>query len=286
MQQTVYLNDQFMPLEQAKISPLDRGFLFGDGVYEVIPSYSGKFVGFDLHIERLKRSLAAIKIELNWTTDKWRSIAERLLEENGSGNLSVYIHVSRGADVKRAHAYKTFNSPTVFALTTEIPAPKVANIDKVEGLSVVTQEDIRWQRCDVKSTALLGNIMHFQHAYDQGVAETILYNKDRQVTEASTSNVFVIKNNCITTPPLDSQLLPGVTRHIVLDIIRSKTQYEVGEEIVTFDDLKQADEVWLTSASKEVAPVTLIDGDPVADGKVGGLWLAIMSLFEQHKFDA
>ena len=285
MQQIVYLNDQFLPLEKARISPLDRGFLFGDGVYEVIPSYSGKFVGFELHIERLKRNLAALEIVLGWTVDDWFEVTSKLLSEHGSGNLSVYIHVSRGADIKRSHSYDQGLTPTIFAYAFETMPPKVADKDKVTGLKVVTQEDIRWRQCHIKSTALLGNVMHFQHAHRNDVAETVLYNAQGEVTEASTSNIFVVKGQKITTPPLDNQLLPGITRHLVLDILSTKTDYRIEEATLSLTDLYTADEVWLTSASKEIVPVTMIDNKRVANGEVGDTWLTAMSLYTQNKFN-
>jgi D-alanine transaminase len=284
MQQVAYLNNQFLPLEDARISPLDRGFLFGDGVYEVIPSYSGKFVGFQLHIQRLQRNLDALEIPLDWNTERWFTIASRLLEENGSGNLGIYLHVSRGADVRRFHGYGQGLMPTVFAYAFEITSPKVADRNKVDGLSVVTQEDIRWQQCHIKSTALLGNVMHFQHAYNNEAAETILYNRQGEITEASTSNIFVVTGKKIATPPLDNQLLPGITRHIVLDIIRTKTDYVVEEISLSLDDLCSADEVWLTSASKELAPVIMIDDQAIADGQIGDIWLDVMSYYAKNKF--
>lgn len=285
MQQIAYLHNQFIPLEEARISPLDRGFLFGDGVYEVIPSYSGQCVGFRLHIERLQRNLAALNISLDWSVEDWLSIAEQLLKENSGDNLAVYLHVSRGTDVKRFHGYKDGLTPTVFAYAFDITPPKEADKNKVVGLNVLTQEDIRWRKCHIKSTALLGNVMHFQHAYSQNIAETVLYNEDGDVTEASTSNIFVVKGQSVLTPSLDKQLLPGITRHIVLDILKTKTDLRVEERVVSLEELRLADEVWLTSASKELAPVVMIDNQAVADGQIGDTWLNVMSLYKQHKFD-
>ena len=285
MQSIAYLNNQFLPLEEARISPLDRGFLFGDGVYEVIPSYSGHFVGFKLHIERLQRNLTALNIPLDWSVEDWFDVAKTLLNSNNGDNLGVYIHVSRGADVKRFHAYAPGLVPTVFAYAFDIASPKVANKDKVAGLSAVTQLDMRWQQCHIKSTALLGNVLHFQHAHSQEAAETILYNTADEVTEASTSNVFMVKRGEIWTPPLDNQLLPGITRHIIVDILKTKSHCVIKEKKFSLDDLRQADEVWLTSSGKEIAPVTLMDGEPVGTGLVGDVWLEAMSYYVQHKFD-
>ncbi len=170
---TVFLNGDYMPVEQAKISPLDRGFLFGDGIYEVIPSYAGKMVGFQNHINRMNDGLKAIGIELNWSDDQWSTLCENLSAKNGGGSLGIYLHVSRGADTKRFHAFPENVTPTVFAMTFEISPPKAPSLATVgKGYSLSTTEDLRWQRCHIKSTSLLGNVLHFQEGYAVGNLET------------------------------------------------------------------------------------------------------------------
>ena len=200
-----YLNGTYMPIEQAKISPMDRGFLFGDGVYEVIPSYSGKLVGGQLHANRMDRGLQEIGIKVDPKSATWTDIASGLIERNHEtieGNsVGVYIHVSRGADSKRFHAYPEGVEPTIFAFAFKISDSLAADKSKVSGLEVNTQEDLRWKRCHIKSTSLLGNVMHFQQSQADGVNETILYNPQREITEASVSNVFVVKDGQIATPP-------------------------------------------------------------------------------------
>ena len=285
---TVFLNGDFMPMEDAKISPMDRGFLFGDGIYEVIPSYQGQMVGFGPHIDRMQSGLAAIEIELSnaensWNHDKWRSVCEQLIARNGSGNLGLYLHVSRGTDSKRFHAYPEGVTPTVFCFTFDIPAPPVADKDAVTGYKIATEEDLRWQRCNIKSTALLGNVMHFQHGYAQGNNETILYNAKGEITEGSACNAYIVKDGAVITPPLDNQILPGITRLMLLDILRKDTSIPVIERTITKDEMFDADEIWLTSSSKEIAPVVEIDGKPVGDGRPGDVWVAAQTLYSAHK---
>ena len=279
-----YLDGAYLPIEEAKISPLDRGFLFGDGVYEVVPSYAGSMVGFAPHIARMQDGLAAIGMTLDWSESDWAELCNRLISENGTGNLGLYLHVSRGADTRRFHAFPKNVNPTVFAFTFEIAPPPVADKALAHGYHVATAKDLRWRRCHIKSTALLGNVLHFQQGYESNCDETILYNSNNELTEASACNAFIVKDGVVITPPLDNQLLPGITRHIVLDILRKDSVIKVEERVVTMDEVNNADEVWITSSSKEIAPVTQIDGVPVGDGQVGDVWLAAQTLYSANKF--
>lgn len=281
----VYLNNCYMPMAEAKISPMDRGFLFGDGVYELIPSYQGQMVGFAPHIDRLNRSLAEVGIELDWSHQQWREVCDNLMEKNGSGNLAVYLHISRGMDMKRFHAYPENITPTVFAFAFEIPSAPVADKSKVVGYKVATHQDLRWDRCQIKSTALLGNVMHFQHGYHQGANETLLYNERNELTEASACNAYIVKNGVVITPPVDNQILSGITRYILLDLLRKDGSITVEERPVTMDEVFAADEVWVTSSSKEIVPVIEVDGKPVGDGQVGDVWLAAQSIYSAGKFN-
>jgi D-alanine transaminase len=282
---TVYLNGQYMPMSEAKISPMDRGFLFGDGIYEVIPSYDGRLVGFGPHLDRMQDGLNAIELNLIIDQGAWRTICEELSKRNGGGNLGLYFHVSRGADTKRHHAYPEDIEPTLYAFSFDIPPAPEPDKTKATPYRVSTTEDLRWKRCNIKSTALLGNVMHYQHGHSRGNNETILYNQDRELTEASACNVYVIKNGVVITPDLDYQKLPGITRLMLLDILRKDNSIEVEERVVTLDELLDADEVWISSSSKELAPVVSIDDKPVGDGKIGDVWLAAQTLYTQHKFD-
>ena len=281
----VFLNDSYVPMAEAKISPMDRGFLFGDGIYEVVPSYDGQIVGFAPHIERMNNGLAAVDIAFRWPIQQWKEVCDNLIEKNGSGNLALYLHVSRGADTRRFHAYPEGVEPTVFAFAFEIPAEPVADKSKVTGYKVTTERDLRWERCQIKSTALLGNVMHFQHGYEQGANETLLYNERNELTEASACNAYIVKSGVVITPPADNQILAGITRHILLDLLRKEGSIAVEERIVTMDEVFDADEVWVTSSSKEVVPVLEIDGKSVGDGKIGDVWLAAQTIYSAGKLN-
>jgi len=282
---TVYLNGEYMPMSEARISPMDRGFLFGDGIYEVVPSYAGRLVGFAPHLLRMQQGLDAIEIKLNVEHEAWRRIAQELIERNGGGNLGIYFHVSRGADTQRHHAYPEGLKPTLYAFAFEIPPAPVADKNAASVYTVATAEDLRWKRCNIKSTALLGNVMHYQYGYAQGHKETILYNSDGEITEAAACNVFVVSKGVVATPLLDHQKLPGITRLMLLEILRRDGSIPVEERVIALAELDSADEVWLTSSSKEIAPVLSIDGKPVGTGEVGDVWLAAQRLYSTHKFD-
>lgn len=280
----VYLNGQFVAKEEAKISPMDRGFLFGDGIYEVIPSYNGKTVGLGLHLERMQNGLDAIGIK--YDTNELKAVCLELIKANPGPSVGLYLHVSRGTDVKRYHAFPTDVAPTVFAYSFEIAPEQKPEKATVKPLKVATDSDLRWSRCHIKSTSLLGNVLHFQKGYDHGLDETLLFNEHDQLTEASASNAYIVKDGVVITPPLDDQLLPGVTRRLLLDVLAADGSIKVEERIVTREEVLSADEVWITSSSKEIAPVVEIDGQPVGDGQIGDVWLAAQTLYTQNKFDA
>jgi D-alanine transaminase len=280
-----YLNGDYLPLEEAKISPMDRGFLFGDGIYEVIPSYSGRMVGFGPHIDRMRDGLAAIDIGLERSEDDWREVCEELLRANGSGDLGLYLHVSRGADTRRFHAYPESVTPTVFAFTFSIPPSPVADKSTTPTYSVTTSQDLRWKRCNIKSTALLGNVMHFNQGYQGGNNETILYNAAGELTEASACNVYIVKDGKVATPDTDHQILPGITRLLLIEILRADGSIPIEERVVTLDELRHADEVWISSSTKEVAPVLMVDEAPVGNGEVGDVWEKAQTLFSDYKYD-
>ena len=280
-----FLNGSYMPIEEVKISPLDRGFLFGDGIYEVIPSYHGKTVGLGPHIARMNDGLNAVEIKLNWSDDQWHELCTTLCEKNGNGNLGIYLHVTRGADTKRHHAYPTGIEPTVFAYTFEILEPPVPDRNTVKPYTCSTAHDLRWHRCNIKSIALLGNVMHFQQGHIKGDGEVLLYNDNDELTECGACNAFVVKDGVVATPPLDSQILPGITRALTLKVLREDGSIPVEERVITMDEVRNADEIWITSSSKELAPVIKLDGNPVGDGKVGKIWEAAAKLYQAQKFD-
>ncbi|MEW9799555.1 aminotransferase class IV [Alteromonas sp. CYL-A6] len=286
---TAYLNGQYLALSEARISPMDRGFLFGDGIYEVIPSYQGKTVGLNAHLARMKRGLAALSIDPDMDDEAWRTVVATLIEKNRSdipeGNIGLYLHVSRGADTRRFHAYPTNVTPTVFAFAFAIAPPQPLRRELAKPLFVALEEDLRWQRCHIKSTSLLGNVMHFQQAAASGLHETILFNREQEVTEASSSNVFMVKDGVIYTPPLDNQLLPGITRALVLEALNAGN-FTVREQVFSVQALLDADEVWLTSSSKEIAPVGRVGDTIIGDGQPGPVWEAAINAYHRMKFDA
>lgn len=284
---TAFLNDLYLPLEQAKISPMDRGFLFGDGIYEVIPTLQGKPVGMAAHLARMQNGLDALEIDNPKSDEAWLSLVTRLVEENkttlNADSIGIYIQVSRGTVMTRGHGYPDDIEPTVFAFAFATAPPPVADRTAVTGYSVITGEDKRWQRCNIKSTSLLGNVMHFQQSKAAGKQEIILLNQQGEVTEASSCNVFVIKDGVIMTPPLDHQILPGITRKLVIDSLE-REGIVVRQWAITKAMLHSADEVWLTSSSKEIGPVLSLDDKPVGSGKAGEMWLKAITAFNKHKF--
>ncbi|GAB5414910.1 MAG: D-amino acid aminotransferase [Congregibacter sp.] len=281
----VYLNGEYMPMSEAKISPMDRGFLFGDGIYEVIPCYAGRTVGLAPHMKRMQDGLDAIEINTRLDVDEWRDIVGKLASLNPLENQGIYIQVSRGADSKRHHAMPSNITATRYAFSFEIPPPPVADKALAPRYAVSATRDLRWQRCHIKSTSLLGNVLHYQHGHAKGYQETLLFNDRDELTEAAACNVFIVKDGVIATPDLDHQKLPGITRFMLLDILRKHSQLKVEERCVTRAEVDNADEVWLTSSSKEVAPVVAIDGKPVADGEIGDTWLKAQTLFSEHRYD-
>ena len=282
---TAFLNGEFVPLEQAKISPMDRGFLFGDGIYEVIPSYEGKLIGLDLHLARLENGLKEIRIDIPWHRAELIRILNGLMDKNGKGNLGIYLQITRGVSMKRNHASPGNTAPTLFAYTFDIPAPVTGDPNKVTHWEVTTSQDLRWQRCHIKSTSLLGNVLHMMEGVNDGAGEILLFNAKNQLTEAGACNVFVVHGTHVKTPPLDQHKLAGVTRDMTLHILREHSSLGVFETQITKDEVLAADEVWLSSSTKELEPVVSIDGLPVGDGKPGPVWSQAQSLFDIHRFD-
>ncbi|MGC6481894.1 MAG: D-amino acid aminotransferase [Porticoccaceae bacterium] len=280
-----YLNGKYLPIAEAKISPLDRGFLFGDGVYEVVPSYDGKLVGFLPHLQRMNEGLEAISIATGWSEQQWLDLCLKLIQKNGAGDLGVYLQISRGTYETRSHRFPDKVNPTIFAFCFEIPPAPVADKSLVKTYTVSTARDIRWDRRDIKSTSLLGNVLHYQQGVDQGNQETLLFNERNELTEASSCNAFIVKDGTVITPPLDHEKLPGITRQILIDVLRNDGKIPVEERTVSMTEVSEADEVWITSSSREIAPVIAIDFKPVGDGQVGDIWLAAQTLFCANRFN-
>ena len=274
----IYLNGEFMPIEQAKIPVLDRGFIFGDGVYEVIPAYSRRPFRLAEHLARLQASLDAIRIANPNTGAKWSELVARIIEGNPWEDQNVYLQITRGV-AKRDHAFPKGLKPTVFLMATELITPS-AGLMKT-GAQAIVLPDFRWLRCDIKSTSLLGNCMLRTQAAEAGCTEAILV-RDGELTEASASNVFVVKNGTVLAPPKSHLILPGITYDVVLEILRGNA---IAHEVrpVEESELRSADEIWVTSSSREVLPITSLDGRPVGPGKPGPVGSRVHALYQQYK---
>jgi len=275
----VYLNGKFIPLEEACVPVMDRGFLFGDGVYELIPVYGGRPFRLSQHMERLDNSLESVRMENPLQLDVWERIFARLTDSPSDVDQLLYLQVTRGVDRTRNHLFPRGAEPTVFVMTwtAEPRDPDIA----AKGIAAVVLEDNRWHRCDIKATALLGNVLLRQAAQDAGAAEAILV-RDRLVTEGSSTNPFIVQDGEILTPPVSDRLLRGVTRDLVLELARG-ADMPCAERHITRDELETADELWISSSSREVQPVTLLDGKLVGEGLPGALWRRMDDLYQNYK---
>jgi D-alanine transaminase len=278
----VYLNGEFMPIEDAKISVLDRGFIFGDGVYEVIPAYSRRPFRLAEHLARLQASLDAISLANPLDDARWSELVGRIVAGNPWEDQNVYLQITRGV-ARRDHAFPKGLKPTVFLMASELVTPS-AELMK-SGAKAIVLPDFRWLRCDIKSTSLLGNCMLRTLAAEAGCVEAILV-REGEMTEASASNVFVVKNGTVLAPPKSHLILPGITYDVVLEILRGNAiPHEVRP--VKEAELRSADEIWVTSSSREVLPITTLDGKPVGHGESAGrpgpVGAKVHALYQQFK---
>ena len=280
MPDIVYLNGKFMPIEEAYVPVLDRGFIFGDGVYEVVPAYSKHPFQLAEHLRRLQYSLDKVRITNPHSDAEWAQLIAEIIKRNNGDDQSVYFQVTRGV-AKRDHAFPKGVTPTVFMMSNPLVTPSPALVDS--GVACISAEDYRWLNCDIKSVSLLGNCMLRQLSADVDAAETILF-RDGRLTEASSSNVFIVRNGVVLTPPKDNLVLPGITYDVVLEIARAR-EFEVEVCDVTEADVRSAEEIWLTSSNKEVLAVTTLDGKPVGDGRPGPLFRRMHALYQQFKHD-
>jgi D-alanine transaminase len=275
---TVYLNGAFLPLEDARVSVLDRGFLFGDGVYEVIPVYSRRPFRLQEHLVRLQHSLDAIRLANPHGEAQWADLIRRLAAEAEWDDQGIYLQVTRGPG-PRDHAFPAEVRPTVFLMPMPLnpPAPALVEI----GVCAITAADDRWLHCDVKAISLLANVLLRQRSVDAGCAETLLL-RDGWLTEGSASNVFIVKAGVIATPPRSHLMLPGVTAEVVLELAR---QHAMPHEVrpIAEAELRAADEIWLTSTPKEVLAVTTLDGRPVGDGRPGPVFRRMHAAYQDYK---
>ncbi|MEY2701092.1 MAG: hypothetical protein RIQ52_1847 [Pseudomonadota bacterium] len=273
--QTVYLNGEFLPIDQARVSVMDRGFLFGDGVYEVIPVYGGRPLRLDEHLERLDASLKGIGMVSPLNREQWQAIFEQLIA--GPEDQSIYLQVTRGYAPKRDHAFPSVVQPTIFVMCNPIAAIPAS------GVAAITLDDTRWQFCNIKAVTLLANVLLKQEAVEHGAAEALLV-RDGHVLEGSSSNVFVLLDGMLITPPKGHQLLPGITRDLVLELA-ARHGIPYVERHITLDELRSADEVWVTSSTREVLPVVTLDGVTVGTGVPGALWERMNALYQDYKIE-
>jgi len=275
----VYLNGLYLPVEQATISVMDRGFLFGDGVYEVIPVFGNKLLRLDEHLNRLQNSLHRISLPDPHSNEEWAGIFSQLLKKNDGEDRAVYLQISRGVYAKRDLTIKTGHAPTVFAMLLQVASPDIEIVSA--GISVITVDDFRWNACDIKSTSLVASVMLKQQAVAAEVDDAILI-RNGVVSEGTASNVFLLKDGVILTPPTGSQLLPGITRDLVIEIAENNTIIVEQREIKEAE-LYSADEIWMTSSTREIAPVIRLNGEAVGSGSAGPMWKRIMDLYQQYK---
>ena len=258
---------------------MDRGFLFGDGVYEVFPVYNGLILGLESHLKRLQKGLDAINIVNPYDKKEWISIINKLISyHQENSKQAIYLQISRGCDDDRKHTHDKLK-PTVYIQSSPFKSP--TKNDLLIGSDAITRDDIRWSQCDTKAISLLANIMFAQEAKNHGVEEVILI-RDGIVTECSSSNLFLVKNNCIYTHPKGPYILPGITREIAIDCAKY-CDIEVKEVTFNKDSLMDADEVWISSSTREVVPITHIDDSPINNGKVGEIWSLIYDRYQAIK---
>lgn len=275
MSSIVYLNGEFLEKSEAKISVLDRGFIFADGVYEVMPVYNRYIFRLSEHLERLQKSLNAIHIVNPHSIAEWQSILQSLVERNPERDQSLYLQITRGV-AERDHIFDDNMMPTVFAMSRPLNKRQAD-----QGISAITHEDIRWKFCDIKSIALLPGVLLRYEAHKEGGKEAILI-KDGFLTEGAASNVFIVKDEHIKTPEKNHRLLSGITRDLVIELAQ-KHHLPCSETDVTEAELFTADEIWVTSSTQEIIPVTILDSKPVGSGEIGSIWRKMNSIYQTFK---
>jgi len=276
----VYLNGQFLPSDQAKVSVFDRGFLFGDSVYEVIPFYQGVGFRLDEHLQRLEYSLRALRISVDIDI---REVLSTLVASNGGGNMSVYLQITRGAAEKRSHVITEGLTPTVFACCQPIRDIYTDGSEAVSGIKVIVTADLRWRRCDIKSNGLLPNILVLQQAKEHHAQEALLQ-RDGHLTEGASCNFFIIERGVLYTPPLDTGILSGTTRALILEI--ADLQGIPRQECpIDYTRLINADEVWISSSTRAIVPVLQVDDQVIGNGKKGPLWKRFFEIFTRYQHD-
>jgi D-alanine transaminase len=273
-----YLNGDWLPLEQAQVSVLDRGFLFGDGVYEVIPVYDGRPLRLEQHLQRLQDSLDGIRLKNPLDVTHWRALIAELIQRSGAGNQLLYLQITRGS-APRDHAFPPAGTiPTVFLSSKGFNPPDDARFE--QGVRVGLAEDPRWQLCKLKTVNLLANVLLKQVAVDEGLDEMLLH-ANQQLTEGTSSNLFVVRDGAIATPPLSDNILPGITRGLIVELAR-QAGFKVEERAIALAELDHADEVWISSSTRELMPVIAIASHPVADGTPGPIARELQQAFRAY----
>lgn len=279
MMSTVYLDGQFLPIDQAKVSVMDRGFLFGDGVYEVIPVYSRRPFRLAEHLSRLQASLDGIRLANPHTAEQWADLVGKLVEATPAEDQSVYLQVSRGPMAVRNHAFPKTVTPTVFMLSEALVTPPAEQ--RAQGIAAVSAADVRWLRCDLKTTSLLANCLLRQLAVEAGCVETVLF-RDGFLTEGAASNIFAVKDGLLLAPPKNHLMLPGITYDVILELAAAHGLAHAVRD-VREEEVRTADELWMTSSTKEVLPIVALDGRPIGDGRPGPVFAAMYGWYQDFK---
>ena len=274
----VYLNGAMTPLSEAKIPVLDRGFIFGDGIYEVIPIYARTMFRADQHLARLFRSLASIEITNPHTKDAWLALIKQVVDAHPADDQMVYLQITRGV-AKRGHAFPKESTPTVFIMTNPIVLPSDAV--RATGVACVSMEDRRWLRCEIKSISLLGNVLAAQNAAEQNAVESIQF-RDGFLSEASSSNVWIVKDGVLAGPPKDNLILEGI-RYGLIEELCAAGGIALEARRITRAEVFAADEVLLSSATKEVLPVTRLDGQAIGNGQPGPIYAKLYAAYQVAK---
>ncbi len=275
MSSIVYLNGQYIPIEKAKISVLDRGFIFADGVYEVIPVYHGHIFRLKNHIERLNSSLDEVYIERPYDLAQWQEILCELIRQNPAEDHSLYIQVTRGVS-ERDHAIATAKKQTIFAMSRPLLKKNYE-----AGISAIVAEDIRWKLCHIKAITLLPSVILRHKASQAGATEALLV-KDGNVTEGAASNIFIVKDGVVKTPPKDGSLLPGITRDLLVELL-SASDIACEETSISEKELRQADEIWITGSIWEIVSVVKLDAEFIGTGKPGEIWQQASKIYQTFK---
>lgn len=276
--QTVYLNGRLLPLKEATVSILDRGFMLGDGVYELIPVYHRKPFRLEEHLQRLQHSLDGIRLMNPMRDSEWQQIITQMIALHEPDNQSIYLQVTRGA-APRDHAFPKTVSPTVLVMSNPLSSPDPVQIEK--GICAVSTPDSRWGRCDLKTIGLLPNVLAKQKAVEAGCIECILF-RDGVLTEGAASNIFVIRNGVIHAPVKDHRMLPGITYDLVLELAQAN-EMPIKVRDIAENEVRNADELWLTSSSREVQAIVELDGLPVGSGAPGPLYRRMYTLYQDFK---